>query len=73
MPVFIFNKNHIFNIHTNECRDFFLSENVDIIDVNMLVRHMEIKEKIVNNSDPHASKSVHKIIADYVVSKLKYF
>jgi len=73
IPVFILADEHPFNIHTNEVSKYFRDKGVDVVDVYTITKHIDRKNKVVNNTDTHASELVNSIIADSVSRYLKQY
>ena len=49
---------------TTSIREFFEESDVPVIDVSTLLVDIPLAERIVNSNDRHASRQVHKLVAD---------
>ncbi|MFN8260530.1 MAG: SGNH/GDSL hydrolase family protein [Chitinophagales bacterium] len=70
-PLFAVDDNHVFNKHTRFIADHFASKAVDVVRVDALTKDMRREEKMINDSDPHASRQVNRRVADFILSKMK--
>lgn len=66
-PLFVADEKNTYNVHTKFMSDYMSSKSVAVINVDSLTKDLKIEDKIVNNSDPHASIIVNKRVADYIL------
>lgn len=52
------------DVYTEKIKRFFENQNIKVLDVGSKIKHLPLKDMVVNNSDSHASVKVNRIIAD---------
>ena len=59
------------DLYINNLIAFFDNHNIITIDVTTLVKDLELKERVVNRYDAHASKLVNQKVADEIIKIIK--